>query len=247
MINVFIGFDPRQSVTYNVLQYSIIKNSSVPVSITPLIIHQLPINRVGLTSFTYTRFLSPYLCGYKGVSIFLDSDMLFLGDISDLVSLFNKEKTIMVCRSQKKFEWSSLIMFNNEKCTMLTKDFVSSQDNINSLSWCDDEQIGGLPSCWNHLVGYDNERIDAKVVHFTQGAPCFYETCGCEYSEEWVEYYNQMVSADSWTSLMGNSVHAAQVNNIKVPKLMVDESTKSVKKEYKDKVNHLLEIYNKSK
>ena len=36
------------------------------------------------TEFTYTRFLVPYLCGYQGKAIFIDCDMLCLGDIAEL-------------------------------------------------------------------------------------------------------------------------------------------------------------------
>ena len=41
MINVFIGFDPREAVSYSVLAYSIQSRASQPVSITPLMLSQL--------------------------------------------------------------------------------------------------------------------------------------------------------------------------------------------------------------
>lgn len=66
MIRVFIGYDPRQPLAYNVMQHSIARHSSVPVAITPLILDQLPITRRGLTEFTYSRFLVPALCDFKG-------------------------------------------------------------------------------------------------------------------------------------------------------------------------------------
>ena len=75
MLRVFIGYDDRQPVAYNVLQFSIATRSSRPVTITPLIINQLPIKRTGLTPFTFSRFLVPWLCDYQGTALFLDIDM----------------------------------------------------------------------------------------------------------------------------------------------------------------------------
>ena len=36
MIKVFIGYDSKEKVAFNVLSYSILKNSTRPVSITPI-------------------------------------------------------------------------------------------------------------------------------------------------------------------------------------------------------------------
>ena len=36
MIPVFIGYDTKEKVAFNVLSYSIIKNSTKPVSISPI-------------------------------------------------------------------------------------------------------------------------------------------------------------------------------------------------------------------
>ena len=41
MIRVFIGFDPKETVAYNVLSYSIEINSSQPVAITPVMLKHL--------------------------------------------------------------------------------------------------------------------------------------------------------------------------------------------------------------
>jgi hypothetical protein len=36
MINIFIGYDSKEKVSFNVLSYSILKNSTKPVAITPI-------------------------------------------------------------------------------------------------------------------------------------------------------------------------------------------------------------------
>ena len=61
MLKVFIGYDPRQAVSYNVCQHSILIRTLKPVAIVPLVIETFPIKRQGLTPFTWSRFLVPFL------------------------------------------------------------------------------------------------------------------------------------------------------------------------------------------
>jgi hypothetical protein len=92
MLQIYIGFDSREPLAYHVLAHSIMQRASRPVSITPLIQPQL--RACGLytrergatesTEFSLTRFLVPYLSGYEGTSLFLDSDMLCQADICEL-------------------------------------------------------------------------------------------------------------------------------------------------------------------
>ena len=53
MLKVFVGFDERQRVSFTTLATSIFETASRPVSITPLVLHTLPISRRGLTPFTF--------------------------------------------------------------------------------------------------------------------------------------------------------------------------------------------------
>ena len=41
MINIFIGYDSKEKVAYNVLSHSIIQNSTKPVAITPIALNHL--------------------------------------------------------------------------------------------------------------------------------------------------------------------------------------------------------------
>ena len=68
MLNVFIGYDQRQPVAFQVAAHSIWKHASYPVAITRLQLNQLPIKKTGLTEFTYSRFLVPYLCQFQGTA-----------------------------------------------------------------------------------------------------------------------------------------------------------------------------------
>jgi len=63
-LRIFIGYDHRQAVAYNVLQFSLFRRSSRPLSISPLVLPTLPMTRQGLTPFTFSRFLVPWLCDF---------------------------------------------------------------------------------------------------------------------------------------------------------------------------------------
>lgn len=207
MIKVFIGYDPRQPLAYNVLQHSIAVNSSEPVSITPLILEQLPMTRRGLTEFTYSRFLVPYLCGFKGKAVFMDADMVVTGDIAELVKY--SAAAVNVMQEQPNFEWASMMVFDCEKCATLTPDFI--QDPTNKLfdfAWAD--EIGSIPAEWNHCVGYQEPKA-AKLYHFTQGLPCWFETSGEDEDAVWLDARNSLTKTVSWMELMGSSIHAEPV------------------------------------
>lgn len=220
-LQVFIGYDHRQPVSYNVLQQSILRNSSKPVSITPICLWQLPFKRQGLTPFTFSRFLVPWICDYQGWALFLDIDMLVKGDISKLFELSEDQYTVMVSKNEKRFEWASAILFNCEKNKILTPEYVEKKDGLHQISWCPESEIGDFPRDWNHLVGYDKRRSYSnppKLIHYTQGIPAFDETIDCEFSKDWNEELELMNGTWPWENLMGNSVHAVVIDGKKQPR-----------------------------
>ncbi len=242
MLKIFIGYDPRQQVSYNVLQSSIIKSASVPVSITPLIIEQLPLQRRGLTPFTYTRFLVPYLCDFEGWALFLDADILVNHDISELFDLKDDKYSVIVRKGEKKFEWASVMLFNNAKNKILTPEYIESAEAIHTINWVQDEEIGDIPGEWNFLVGYDEPRHDVKLLHYTQGVPYWPETQYCDYGYLWKDEVQALTSALPWSHLMGTSVHAVDCNGYKLPKYLFDLQKQAPKPNYVEAVETFLGI-----
>ena len=88
---VFIGYDPSQHVSFEVLKYSLHKHASEPIDVQAIDATKIDFRReqdpLQSTPFTYTRFLVPWLCDYEGTALFMDSDMLALGDVSELFHL----------------------------------------------------------------------------------------------------------------------------------------------------------------
>lgn len=100
---IFIGYDAKEDVAFQVCKESILKHASVPVHIVP--IKQKDLRDGGLytrlrdptesTEFSFTRFLTPYLAGYMGWAMFVDCDFLYTGDIKQLVELIDDKYAVM--------------------------------------------------------------------------------------------------------------------------------------------------------
>ncbi|MEN3791775.1 glycosyltransferase [Fulvimarina sp. MAC3] len=208
---VFIGFDTKEVIAYHVLAQSILEKSSMPVQFTPIVLSNLEgiftreRNSLQSTEFSFSRFLVPYLSGFEGWSLFMDCDMLMRVDIAELWKLRDEKYAVQVVKhdyvpktetkflgqTQTKYEkknWSSVILFNNAKCSALTPDYVNSATGLqlHQFKWLEgDENIGELPAEWNWLVNEYDHNPDAKNVHFTDGGPYFDEYKNDDYSEEW--------------------------------------------------------------
>ena len=229
---VFIGYDERQAVSYTTLQHSILETASLPVSVTPLILSTLPITRRGLTPFTFSRFLVPWLCNYQGHALFLDADMFLVSDICEMVQYFNDDHAVSVVRSIAQFEQSSVMLFNNAhpKNKTLTPDFIqNTEENMHGLCWLEDDEIGEMDDKWNQLVGYQECQGVTGNLHFTMGVPAFPETSTSEFGQIWTDCAKRAIGVTkSWGEIMGPSVHSVQINGHYFPKYVWSETHQSI-------------------
>lgn len=222
MINVFIGYDQKEKVAYDVLSYSILKYSSQPVSITPLYLPNLKtiFNReqeaLCSTEFSFSRFIVPHLLEYKGWGIFMDCDMLMLQDISNLWNLKDEKYAVQVCKhnyqpknsskflgkkqtTYQKKNWSSLMIFNAARCTSLSKEYVhkASGLELHQFKWLQSEKmIGSLPLEWNWLAGEYHFEKNIHNIHYTEGGPWFKDSTGVDYSDLWMNHYHESKTID---------------------------------------------------
>ena len=177
-----------------------LRHASVPVAIIPLVIDTLPVpdSMCGLTPFTYTRYLTPWLCGFYGKALFMDSDIIVTGDIKEIFDAATGNHPIWCVHHKKRFEWASVMMFDcgHPGNACLTPEYVKKNyKQLPNLGWftepnllpTDRPTIGELPKEWNHLVLYDKPRADPKLIHFTAGIPVWNETLGCEHADAWKE------------------------------------------------------------
>jgi len=224
VIRVFIGYDPREAVTYSVLAHSINARASRPVTIIPLALSQLDglmwreRNPLQSTDFSFSRFLAPYLAGFEGWALFMDCDMLVLDDIANLWKLRDDRYAVMCVHHdhdpgedvkflgapQTKYEkknWSSVMLFNCAKCTALTPEYVNTASGLelHRFQWLESEDlIGEIPHRWNHLVDYDPPLPVEQVsnLHYTIGGPYFEEYRDCGYADPWHAERDDMLRCD---------------------------------------------------
>jgi lipopolysaccharide biosynthesis glycosyltransferase len=215
VIPIFIGYDSKVKIAYHVLAESILRNSSTPVTISPINLNNLKNiytrkqDPLASTEFSFSRFLVPHLMNYNGWAIFMDSDMVMLSDITELWNLRNEDYAIQVCKhnyipkSKHKFlgnnqtifakkNWSSLMLMNCSKCKTLTPEYVNTRSGLelHQFKWLDENLIGNIPLEWNWLVGEYPYKKDVYNVHFTEGGPYFKDYKNTEYANEWFNIYN---------------------------------------------------------
>ena len=190
--NIYIGYDPREDIAYQVCKHSITKLSD-DVNVQPLVLGDLknrgfvtrPDDPRASTEFTFTRFLVPLLNEYKGWALFCDCDFLFKTDVNDLFALADDKYAVMVVKHEYNVKdgdvkmdgqvqyayprknWSSCILYNCEhpknKAELVPE--ILNQVGMSFLhrfQWLKDEEIGEIPHTWNWLVGHYHEPKDGS-------------------------------------------------------------------------------------
>jgi len=217
-ILIVVGFDQRESVAYHVFCQSVLEKSSQPVSFIPLaentLINYKETHTDGSNKFIYSRFLTPYLANFSGWAIFADGDMICQSDISELWALRDPTKAVQVVQHQYETKanikylgnknenyprknWSSVILWNcgHEKNKILTPQFIEKQPGsyLHRFSWLDDDDIGSLPAEWNWLAIEYPENVNAKIIHYTLGTPCFKDYSNTSMSNFWYDSYRDAI------------------------------------------------------
>jgi hypothetical protein len=95
--------------------------------------------------------------------------------------------------------WSSLILFNNERCTRLSPAYVNEASglDLHQFRWlAGPHEIGGIPSAWNHLVDYESPRPVDEIanLHYTNGGPYFEDYSACGYANAWFAERDRMMT-----------------------------------------------------
>lgn len=222
LLNVFIGFDPVESVAWHTMVHSILTLSTRPVAIIPVnitnlkSIHTRERDPKQSNEFSFTRFLVPYLNDYRGYAVYFDCDMMLRTDISEILNVLEAQpdKAVYVVKHdyeprdgvkylntiQYKYprkNWSSVILWNCEHPAnkSITPQLVNNASGmeLHRFQWLSDDQIGELDLRWNWLVGeYEGPPSDVKNVHWTNGGPYFDEYRDADFAGEWFEESERM-------------------------------------------------------
>lgn len=118
---IYIGYDPREQIAYDVCSYSLSRRATVPTTIHSLRLDhlkdrgiytrefirdgQVRIDKIDgkpfSTDFAFTRFLVPYLQNYKGWALFVDCDFLFRADVGELEPYMDERYAMRVVKHQQ--------------------------------------------------------------------------------------------------------------------------------------------------
>lgn len=214
-MKVFVGWDSREDIAYQVCKHSIISRQPeavvVPLKQTDLRASNLywrDVDKLASTEFTFTRFLIPELTNFNGWALFMDCDMILTTDIKELFDKADDRYAVMCVqhdytpregvkmdgKSQTIYprkNWSSVMLINcsHPSNQALTKDLVNDPNisgaYLHRFSWLKDEEIGKLDHTWNYLVGVYNDVETPKLIHYTEGGPWFENYRNCEYHHLW--------------------------------------------------------------
>ena len=215
-LRVYIGWDSREDIAYQVARQSLLRHATIPVEVVPIKVQELvdhglysrESDPLAATEFTYSRFLTPHLAGYDGWAVFCDCDFLFFGDVKELLQYQNPDHAVACVQHDyapkdsikmdgqvqtiyPRKNWSSMMMFNcgHPSTKHLAAERVNAESGayLHRMQWAKDEEIGEIPSRWNWLEGW-NKKPET-------GYPCcVHYTRGGPWFDNWqdVEY------ADEW-------------------------------------------------
>ncbi len=214
MFRIFIGWDSRFPEPADVLSYSLRKHSSIPLDICYLKLNELHLGRVhdplASTEFTYSRFLTPHLCGFRGTALFLDNDMLCFADIKEIADLDMEPYALRVVQhdyqptntvkmygavqsAYPRKNWSSMMLMNCARLTLWSKQVVETQSGayLHRFQDIPDELIGEIPPTWNSLDTMDSQ---TNLIHYTNGGPWFKEYQDHPHAAIWQQYRSEMLA-----------------------------------------------------
>ncbi|MGN6551916.1 MAG: glycosyltransferase [Pararhizobium sp.] len=216
--DVYIGWDSREPIAYDVAEASLLEHASAPVDVHPIKLDELvasgvytrEVDPLASTEFTYSRFFTPWLAKFEGWALFCDCDFLFFADIRALSSYIDPSKAVLCVKhdyrpkeglkmdgkvqtAYPRKNWSSFMLFNcaHPSTRQLTPERINRESGayLHRMQWARDEEIGELPLEWNWLEGWNEKPAD--------GHPnAVHFTNGGPWFKDW----QQVDYADEWRS-----------------------------------------------
>lgn len=158
MIRVFVGSNTPYAEQEKVLAYSIRANTEAEVEVTFMRPGENGLQACGCTGFSNYRYCVPELADHQGFAIYLDVDMIVMGDIRDLYVW------------KRAGKWAVLADGSNEvaviDCTirMPEKERIHTYPKQQLLHMTQPYQVRAIPLEWNVE---DRVTENMKLLHFT--------------------------------------------------------------------------------
>ena len=191
-MRVFVGVDDSSMLAFRTLEYSIRKHATKPVQVTPMLNLPVPMPKSPRnqprTGFSFSRFLIPQLCNYRGKALYLDSDMQVFGDLTELWQIpLGGAKVLCTFQPEPPDAWKDNPEFHSGRqmsvmmldCSRLDWDIqaivrdlddgkITYEQLMFDLCVVKPEDIADtIPPEWNSLERY--EPGATKLLHYTVG------------------------------------------------------------------------------
>jgi hypothetical protein len=171
-VKVFIGTEERQKISTAVLKHSILKRTKETVEFVEMNGWQTGLRHSMYTGFSFFRFAVPEKCNFQGRAIVMDTDIIVLGDISELHNS-QMNKPVLARAKIPNQRYTSMMLIECEKAKWDFKSLVKyaniSRVNYTNVMWNYQgspiyNDFGDLDINWNQL---DKCPEGTKALHFT--------------------------------------------------------------------------------
>jgi hypothetical protein len=179
-IKLFVGCAPNgeDAESQMVLEYTARKNSSLPIDITWMKHNKDPDSIWGgwnsqtwATPFSGFRWAIPEACDFKGQAIYMDSDMIILGDLAELWNEpFNQQAPIIMMKGGWRTcvaKWDCL----TAKHVLPKVKEMKPEPYAHQMLF---EELKKYPRLqqtfdrqWNNFDGENDSFGDIKILHYT--------------------------------------------------------------------------------
>lgn len=227
-LKIFVGWDSREKVAYEVLKHSIEKHTHSDIQIIPLyhkelrrqgwfqrpwltgamdgnqtdLIDQRPFS----TEFSHSRFLVPALMNYKGWALFMDCDMLFRCDIKEVFDYADERYAVMVVKHRQEVKKAEK-MDGSPQSSYYRKNwssFVLWNCGHEANKELTKEMVNQATGGWLHGFSWLNDQQIGALPD------CFNWIEGCSRSDQhpkvihytaggpWFSSFKEVMFADEW-------------------------------------------------
>jgi len=178
--------------THNAIE----RNNDVPF-LTPL---SLSLKYRNATEFSLYRYLIPELSNHSGRAIYMDSDMICLGDIGELFDTPMNDCDFLAVSEYGESQWATSVMLINCESSRFNLDGIFSDIDAGLYTYADFSRfdkrflshrrysIGTLDPHWNE---FDHHDARTRLIHYTNLLTQPWKFPDHPFGDLWFEYFRE--------------------------------------------------------
>ncbi len=219
-VTVFIGSGEASKLERKVLIHSLQRNSKRPLDIRVFNGTHNAVERAGhapvlapmsleikyrnITEFSLYRYLIPELMAYQGRAIYLDSDMISLGEIGELSDADMAGRDFLAKPEYGADSWTTSVMLIDCATTRFDLQQIYAEIDEGLYDYADFSRmtpaflaqhpyrVGQIDPRWNEFDRWDGE---TRLIHYTDLLTQPWKHVGHPYGELWFQYFDEARAA----------------------------------------------------